>query len=499
MPTPRNVTISDMTRVWLMEDGAGPDVTPEYMGVWKAGGVSWDFGEATAVEIPSDSAYMQFEEVASLPGTKGKPSTTLTARYARDLSDMLRLARRECYHDFQIHVGACQDPQNFRLGWDKIVAFDHARISNYSTEDLGALGSDERKQVNESINLQATNYYEIGKLSLAEVAAAAVIQEVLDITFCDTKSCGGECGTASDGCEKVFALVKAVGGSPGLGSQVVYTADKGATWASTVIDTLAANVEPDAIACFGDYVIVISSADESHHYADRDLVILGTETWSKVTGYTAASGPNCITVLKPGYAWIGGLGGYVYFLSDVTEEPTTQDAGSATTQDLNAIHAYDEENVLAVGNSNAVIYTTDGSTWTSVTGPAVGVNLMACWMASETVWWVGTAGGQLWYTKNSGATWTQKRFSGDNAGVVRDIVFVTTQVGYMSHDTATPAGRIFRTVDGGNSWYVLPEGTGTIPANDRLNAIAVCDDVNLFFTGGLGDAATDGIVIKGTA
>jgi photosystem II stability/assembly factor-like uncharacterized protein len=499
MPTPRNVAVTDMSRVWLMETGAAPDVTPEYMGVWKAGGVSWDFGESTAIEIPSDSVYRQFEEVESMAGTKGKPGTTLTARYARSLSDMLRMAKRECVDDIQIHIGACQDPQNFRLGWDKIAVYEEFRISNYSTEDLGAMSSDERNPVNESINIQAKDYYEIGKLSFAEVAATSVLQEVLDVTYCDTKSCGGECGAASDGSKKVFGLIKAVGGSPGLGSQVVFSADGGSVWDSTAIDTLAANVEPNRLSCFGDYLIVLSAADESHHYADRDEILLGTETWAEVTGYTSGKGPTAIWTLKPGYAWVVGLGGYVYFLEDATEAPTIQDAGSATAQDLADVHAYDEEHVMAVGASNAVIHTTDGATWSNVTGPAVGVNLTACWMVDENTWWVGTAGGQLFYTKNAGATWTEKAFSGSGAGVVRDIKFVTKQVGYLAHDTAAPAGRILRTISAGNSWYVLPEGTGTIPANDRINAIAVCDDPNIVIGGGLGDGAADGIMVKGTA
>jgi photosystem II stability/assembly factor-like uncharacterized protein len=68
----------------------------------------------------------------------------------------------------------------------------------------------------------------------------------------------------------------------------------------------------------------------------------------------------------------------------------------------------------------------------------------------------------------------------------------------MAHDTATPAGRVLRTVDGGQSWYVLPEGAGTIPANDTINAIAACgEDVNVVYTGGLADNATDGILVKG--
>ena len=106
MPTPRNITINDMSRVWAMEDGAGPAVVPEYMGVWKAGAPSWDFGRAEKVEIPSDVNYQKFQEVASLPGATGKPTMSFQARYSESMSDMLRMARRECYHD--IHGQCCR-------------------------------------------------------------------------------------------------------------------------------------------------------------------------------------------------------------------------------------------------------------------------------------------------------------------------------------------------------------------------------------------------------
>ena len=498
MATPRNAAVSDMTRVWLMEDGAGPTTTPEYMGVWKAGAISKDYGESTAIEIPSDSKYQGFEEVASVKGAAGKPSMQFTARYTRSLSDMLRIAERECYHDFQVFVGACGDLQNRTSGWDKIVVLEYASVSSYGTDDLGALSSDERAAVNENINIQATRLYEIGKLSFAEVAASTVIQEVVDITVCDAKSCG-ECGETSDGCQKVFGLVKAVGGSPGLGGQVVYSDDAGSTWGSTVIDTLAANEEPSAISCYGEDIIVVSNDGAGHSYADRDDILLGTETWVEVTtGYAGGGEPNDLFVLKPGYCWIVGDGGYIYKLENVADAPTVQDAGAATAQNLNAVHAYDEENVLAVGDSNAVVHTTDGSTWSAVTGPAVGVNLNCCWMVTKTIWWVGTAGGELWYTLNSGATWTQKAFTGSGAGQVRDILFISKQVGYLAHDTATPRARILRTIDGGYSWYVMPD-SGSMPTADRFNALAGCDNVNLVFAGGLADDASDGIIVKGSA
>lgn len=290
MPTPRSAALNDMTRVWLMEDGVAPDHAPQYMGVWKAGAISKDYGESTPVFIPSDSAYQQFEEIASLAGTEGKPSITLTARYMRSLSDMLRLAERKCVHDFQVHIGACGDLQNFTSGWEKVIVLKKARISNYSTEDLGTLSSDERAAVNESINMQMVLVYEIGALNFAEVAATAVIQEVIDITYCDTKGCGGECGDASNGCEKAFAIIKATGGSPGLGSQVVFSADGGSVWNAAAITALAANQDPDAIACFGDEIIILSAAKVGHVYTDRDDLILGTHVWGTVTAGYAAGG-----------------------------------------------------------------------------------------------------------------------------------------------------------------------------------------------------------------
>ena len=140
-----------------------------------------------------------------------------------------------------------------------------------------------------------------------------------------------------------------------------------------------------------------------------------------------------------------------------------------------------------------------GTTWAPITGPNPGVNLNAVWMRGKDEWFIGDAGGQLWYTIDGGNTWTEKTFTGSGAGVIRDIKFINGTVGYMAHDTGTPAGRILRTVDGGYSWYVLPEGDTVLPANDRINAVAPCSeaDPNTVYGGGLADDAVDGIIVKG--
>ncbi|KKK92607.1 hypothetical protein LCGC14_2701210, partial [marine sediment metagenome] len=77
--------------------------------------------------------------------------------------------------------------------------------------------------------------------------------------------------------------------------------------------------------------------------------------------------------------------------------------------------------------------------------------------------------------------------------------FATPSVGFMAHDTATPAGRILRTIDGGFSWYVVPEGNTSVPANDKFNMLAPCiNDPNVMWGGGLADNGTDGMLVKGS-
>lgn len=290
----------------------------------------------------------------------------------------------------------------------------------------------------------------------------------------------------------------------GTKAKVVFSADGGTTWSQLEITTLDPADTVEAIAIVGDNVVVISNSDDSLHWADLQDLIDGTATWQEVTtGFNASGSPNAIWSAAPTYTWIVGDGGYIYLAADATSAVTVQDAGSATSENLNAVHGIDEDNVVAVGDNNAVVYTINGGgTWTSVVGPRPGVNLNAVAMLDEGSWMVGANDGTLWYTKNYGTTWAQKQFTGSGTGAIRDIAFVNHTVGYMIHVTVAPAGRILRTLDGGYSWYVMPEGTGSIPANERLNALAVCpDDVNLVYAAGLEASGvyTDGILIEGSA
>jgi photosystem II stability/assembly factor-like uncharacterized protein len=281
---------------------------------------------------------------------------------------------------------------------------------------------------------------------------------------------------------------------------VVFSGNAGLTWDTTQIDTMFSDEVPTGAACIGGYLVVISETTAGLHYASIADILAGTETWTEVaTGFAVAIEPYAISSAGPRATWIVGEDGYIYFAEDPTAGVVAQDEGVATSQDLQAVHAYDRNNVLAVGVSNAVVFTDNGGdTWQAVTGPAVGVTLNTCWMLTATYWMVGDAGGDLWYTPDAGQTWVQVAVPGTPTAIT-DIKFVDDTVGYLAITVAGPAGKILRTMDGGASWYILPEKTasGTIPANDQINSLAPCpENHNVLYAGGLSDASTDGILLK---
>lgn len=488
---------SSYSRVFIIEDRAGPSRAPVYQGWWRAGAVSWGQGDMTLIYEPSSTQYDQFNVIAKVPGEPTNPTLAINARYSMDLSSLLRMVRNGCDNDVQVHFGKCHDPRDFNGGWEKILVLEAGRITDYGTDDLGALEPSQRAVVNENVTFTGSDIFEIKRILFGLKASTEVVREVVDVEICDTQSCGGDCGAATNGCQIVFVLTLSTGASPGIQAQILYTEDAGATWGTSTISTLSVSEDPSAMDCVGNYLVVVSQASGSLHYVLIEDLLDGIGVWAEIaTGIVGGGEPNAIYSLGPTFTWVVGQGGYIYFSEDATNGVTVQDSGAATTENLLAVHAYDELSILAVGANNAVVYSVDGGvTWNSVTGPAPAIQLNTCWMMSRTTWWVGTNSGRLYYTTNSGITWTEKTFPGSGAGSVQEVKFSSNTVGWLAHTTAAPAGRILRTVNGGYSWYVAPEGTAVIPANQGINALAVCEDMNTVWGGGVTVVAGDGIVV----
>ena len=502
-----DIVKTPFSRVITIEDRAGPANVPLYQGQAKAGAPAADFGDVTAVRNPDPNRYGAFKVVDTIRGEPALPTLPLTVRYQYTLDEFLRMGNRGCPLDVQVHMDPCGDPRDLNRGWSsgKILVLEHGLITGWNPDDMGALEQGESAVINETIDIPGHKLYEIVPLSLAELAAAEVAGEVMDVAICDSIQCG-QCGIPSTGCQVVFGVTETQQGSPGMPGEVVYSQDGGLTFGESTITTLDLDEDPSAIACVGTRLVVVSNDDCGIHYAPIIDILNGVEVWVRTAEglvCPTAGAPNDLFSLGSAHTWIVGNGGYIYFSDDITTGVVVQDAGvTLGNNNLSAVHAYDEDNVLVAGAGGVMAVTRNGGdTWVAVdTTLIAAVEITCVWMRSRDVWFAGTVQGNLYYTLDGGVNWAIKAFPGSTAGAIRDIVFATDTVGYMAHDTDAVAGRILRTIDGGFSWYVLPEGTGAIPANDRINAIAAVEECpNVVYGGGLSDLTDDGFFVKGAA
>lgn len=493
--------LTSSSRAFLLSGRAKGNIKPQYSSYLKATGPSKKYGDITKVEMPDPSESGKFIEAGSIKGSSDRVTFSLVGRYALSLrSQMLALADQGCPFDVQIHFGQCSDPSAFNT-FQKALIFESVEASTWSTEDIGALASDENAKVDETLEVSAKKFYEVTPLSFATRADSIITNEVVGVIFGDKSACG-TCGDSGTGYNKIFAVTLAAGGSPSTPADIIYSLDAGATWLAADVDGAGATENPTGLARIGDYLVVITNLAATtgtlYYALISDFVNGYDPTFTKITtGFVSQGRPNAIVSLGR-QAFIVADFGYIYYTEDPANGVTVLDAGSATISKLNAVSAVSVDTALAVGNDGAIVYTLNGTTWTlSPTSCAgIGTHLNACYMKSASEWWVGDSTGKLYYTTNAGISWTQKVLPGTAPSAIKDIKFATDSVVFVAA-TVSSKGRIFRSFDGGYSFIACPESGGALPNSQRYNSIAVSSyNPNLVVAGGLG-ATTDGTLVLG--
>src|SRR4030042_3380039 len=129
--------IRGQSRVFSIENQAGPENVPFYHSWGAAGAVDVPVGDVTRIEVPSMTQYGAYDVVGEIAGAQENATTTLTLQDRMAVSEVLKYAQRRCPFDLQIHHGRCTDPRDFDTGWSKIRVFELARATSYSTDELG--------------------------------------------------------------------------------------------------------------------------------------------------------------------------------------------------------------------------------------------------------------------------------------------------------------------------------------------------------------------------
>lgn len=485
-------------RVWYVEGGVHPSRSPQFLALGKfSSDPSITIGEETKVSAPDPNNFGRDISIGSTPGERSRASLAIGIRSTAQKSILLDWKNKGCRVDIFALSGKCGNPQDFTEGGEKWVYFPDGKLSGHGYENFGAFGLDENNPTNESVDMTAEDYYEFLYMRQDQVGSAATTREIYTVDVYP----GDLCENCPDQCSKVLMTMAGASATPGTQPSLLYSEDGGESWSTQTITSLFSNENiADGVVIGNSYVIISNTANELH-WTDITEVYENANTWNQVpTGFVASKNPNAMSAADVRHMWIVGNGGYVYFAKNFKVEVEVQDAGVATSQHLQAVHAHDSQNVLAVGNSNAVIYTSNGgSIWESVTGPSVGVNLGACWMWDAKTWLVGEGAGgsgKLWLTVNGGISWTQLGLPATYTRIDY-ITFVSEAEGYIA---ARSGGQsyILRTITGGNEWVVLPQGKkGVAISNSYLSDIAVCTKyANAVYAAGLAANGTAGIALK---
>lgn len=491
--------VSSFTRVWLIDGRARPDHAPEFMSSMKIGSLNQGFGSTNSIYIPDPSRYGKFIEAGKFKDSEERPTTSLMGRYAAFVkSKLIELAQKGCAFDIQIHIGECDDPSIFN-SFDKIIIFEGADIDSYSTEDLGALEPGEQNKIDETGDISAARMYEYVPLNFGTRNPAVVTNQLLDVISPDSVSCG-ECQDESDGCTSFYAISSGAGGSPSTPADIVFSLDKGLTWAAHDIDGMTPANDPSALAKVGNYIVVVSNAEGDMFVALESEIKAGIDpAFTNVnTGYVVGGEPNDIWSVGSKAFIVGDLG-YIYTTTDPTGGVSVIDAGEATVDHLNAVHAISESFAVAVGNNGAVVVIENDLASPSTSVPVgVGITLNCVFVKSEKEWFVGDDNGDVWYTLDGGITWVERTLPGAAPTTITDIAMSSESVLYIAGVVASN-GRLYISVDGGYSFVIASRDTNIIPLCDEITAIAVCEaDVDFVLGVGLADDGADGFIIVGS-
>lgn len=502
MPISKTVVKTGASRVFIIKHRAGPGRAPVYLGASMMGAVSWGQGDVTKVEIPSDIQYNQWDQIDSFQPSPDRATSTISVYLYEDRSTVYDLVRLRCAFDAQVHIGFCEDPRDFDAGWRKILAFEEAKVTSYDTPELGALQGDGQATIMEDLAFSSRNVYEILRMVYRAVATSEVGEEVIAVAACDTIACG-ECDDVepSDGCQRIFALTNSAGSSPGVLPQVIITTDQFGVNAiiERWITSFTVGENASDGTCMGPYYVALNSDQDELHYANITDMINQNETWTAVaTGFVAAGTPRAIWNYGPSLSFIAGDSGYIYQVTDPANGASVLDAGVAVSDDLNDIAGFDTDNVAAVGDAGAISYTIDGTNYTSMNAPDDPTDLYAVAYRKKGEIWVGGDDGNVYVTTDYGVNWTTKGLPGSLTQIDK-IIWANETVGYVAGQASGPVAKVLRTINGGYTWYVVPESAGqSFPTADYINDIAVCDkEPNIIFAGGLADNAADGILVKG--
>ncbi len=234
-----------------------------------------------------------------------------------------------------------------------------------------------------------------------------------------------------------------------LGRQsLLSTLDGGNTWAKQRSDSMHFNdfdaVRDQAVWLVGDEGLVLR---------------MRGDTWSRQTTGTT-SHIYGVDFLEDGVTgWVVGDGGLVLFTAD--GGTTWKVQASGTDRNLIKVHAFDSRTVWVGGSSITLLTTDGGSTWKTVGTDKTFTDVLFF----DRTTGLTLENSLVYRTSDGGRSWQHRELRGRRIAV-RGFSFLDSQNGWVGN----LYGEVFRTRDGGATWSILRTGA------NRLNDVCFVDE-----------------------
>lgn len=414
---------------------------------------------------------------------------------------------------YEVVGGICEKLSDHLTGYANgyVDVYPNSLITQGVNEGDGAAYTDDNP-IEDVLGMTVTGRrFKHGQLFMNQLATASTadLATVLttDVTYGNQQLCQ-ICGRADDGTGLKYWSAASTTASPGAKPGIFYQIGT-ATPVFATVSSAAVAENLTGIAVVGTYLVVISSTAGGagiggYHYAQ--VGVSGVPgTWTKVvTGFQSNKEPTDILVFSSSEIYFSANGGYIYKCTDLSAGVSVINAGATTTNNLLRIQG-NRSLIVAVGATGSIIYSANsGKSWASVAvTPAWSTpTVQAVDVIGQKGIWVGSATGRVFYTKDGGATWTEKTFDQSSTGAITDIYFVNQHEGYFVH-TVSSVGRIFRTFTGGQSWLNTSpavEGLSTFTSLGRIAAPTVGNETlranNVALSGTV--TGTQGLLLSGS-
>jgi len=459
--------------LFVQPDGPNGDV--HYLGCFDASDLVQPRGEVgrTYHRDPNSNGWAVTGRRRTAPSDPVTISLTGIAQQTRHW-----LESRDCPIIVYVHQVTCEKLSSFTnyvrgavLQWSMVGQQTEANLVQRQTNDEGTVAFEMeadfvRRYYRPTVNAQIT----------------AETQPFRDIAFVDLPHCVGPCGgTVSVG--NLRGAIVCASDVIGITSNVHHTEDGGVTWAAWANDPFPVPVAPlvdegDGILSVvgikldtGTYRWIVTRDNESVNgnaldiaYSDDlvnwTLVIVGAAT-------DIATGPGALFALDAQHIWMcwtnaAGAIGYISVSYDGGLTWTAQEDAGADA--LNCIRFIDRRHGICVGDQEVILLTEDGgATWAAPAGlpGKAAVDLLSCDILDANRMWVAFEDGDLYYTEDGGANWSEREFTmpigiATTAYQINDLKFVDDYCGYFvfqfQKTGPVTATTLYRTVNGGRLW-----------------------------------------------